>query len=169
MNSLKSAAITAASGLGLLVPAAIGLNDNGPTILGPLPALTVLPALALASWDRHIWKAAMAVPMLLFFFWLPGLFHGEDKIPKRSYALLAIATVLSVLWFIAGWKYGLDYQGARFTYTVGIVNLAVVSSLAVAFLKIRKGKSSFKTSLILHWILFAWLAWYAFPWLGEML
>jgi hypothetical protein len=27
---------------------------------------------------------------------------------------------------------------------------------------------SFRTNMFFHWILFAWLAWFAFPWLGEL-
>jgi hypothetical protein len=154
------------AGLALLIPAAIGLNDNGPTILSPLPALTVLPAFILGF--SHLWKAAIALPMLFFFVWLPGLFYGEGKIPKRSYGLLAGAIVLNVLWFIWGWKFGLDYQGAQYTFTVCIVNVTAVLFLAVAFYRNWGKESSFVTNLTLHWILFAWLAWYAFPYLGEL-
>jgi signal transduction histidine kinase len=58
----------------------------------PLPALTVWPAFALSVF-LHLWYAAPAVPVLLFFFWLPGLFFGDGKIPNRTYALLAVAAV----------------------------------------------------------------------------
>ena len=163
---LKTAGITIIAGLALLIPAAIGLSDNGPTLLSPLPALTVLPAFILGS--LHLWKAAIALPTLFFYFWLPGLFHGEGKIPQRSYVLLAVATVLDVLWFILGWKFGLDYQGAQYTYTVCLVNLTAVLFLAVTFFRNWGKDSPFTTNLILHWILFAWLAWYAFPYLGEL-
>jgi hypothetical protein len=107
-------------------------------------------------------------PMLFFYFWLPGLFYGEGKIPQRSYVLLAVAIVLDVLWFILGWKFGLEYQSAQYTYTVCLVNLTAVLFLAVTFFRNWEKESSFTTNLILHWILFAWLAWYAFPYLGEL-
>ena len=94
----KSAVTTLVAGLALLVPAAIGLNDFGPTIIHPLPALTILPAFFLSAF--HLWKAAVVIPMLLFFAWNPGLLFGDRKIPKRSCVLLAILTVLSVVWFV---------------------------------------------------------------------
>jgi hypothetical protein len=79
-SSWKTAVLTFTAGLGLLIPAAIGLNENGPTILSPLPALTVFPAFAFGVF-LHLWHAAAVVPMLLFFLWLPGLFFGDGKIP----------------------------------------------------------------------------------------
>jgi hypothetical protein len=154
------------AGLALLIPAAIGLNDGGPTILSPLPALTLLPALA--SEFFHLGRSAIAIPTLFFFMWLPGLLFGDGKIPKRSWALLAVAAVLNVYWFVVGWRVGIQDQGALYTCTVFIVNFAAVSFLAIAFFKNWKRNSSFSTSLIIHWILFAWLAWYAFPFLGDM-
>ena len=165
-NAHRSTVITMVAGVGLLIPAAIGLNNNGPTILSPLPALTVLPAFVLGS--LKLWKAAIIVPMLLFFCWFPGLLWGVGRIPKRSYVLLAVATGLSVLWFIWGWRFGLDYQGKHYTYTVCFINIAAISFLALAFSRGRKREPSFGTNLIVHWILFAWFAWYAFPYLGEL-
>ncbi len=165
-SSWKTAVLTFTAGLGLLIPAAIGLNENGPTFLSPLPALTVFPAFAFGAF-LHLWYAAAVVPMILFFLWLPGLFLGDGEIPKRTYALLAGATVLSVVWFGREWQLGLDYNGWEYTATLCIVNIAVVSLLAVAFFRNSKKDPSFTTSLVLHWFLFAWLAWYAFPWLGE--
>jgi hypothetical protein len=162
----KSAVTTLVAGLGLLVPAAIGFNDNGPTIIHPLPALTTLPAFLLAEF--HIWKAALAIPMLLFFVWNPGLLFGDGKIPKRTSVLLAVLTVLSVAWFVGGWKFGMEYQGAKYTYTVCILNVVSICFLGLVFVGNRRKELSFSVNLLLHWILFAWLAWYAFPFLGEM-
>jgi hypothetical protein len=91
------------AGFGLLIPAVMGLLASGvPTILCPFPALTVLPAFFLS-------KVAVGVPTLLFFLWNPGLGRGETKVPKRSYTLLAVATLLSVLYFVSGWKLGVQY------------------------------------------------------------
>ena len=78
----KYAVTTLVAGLALLVPAAIGLHDNGPTIIHPLPALTILPAFFLAGF--HLWRAAVVIPTLLFFAWNPGLLFGDGKIPRKS-------------------------------------------------------------------------------------
>jgi hypothetical protein len=162
MNTTQGAVPTLVAGLGLLIPASIGLLGSGtPTMLSPFPALTVLPAFLFG-------KAAVAVPTLLFFAWHPGLFRGEPRIPTRSYALFIVVAILSVIYFVESWKWGLEYQGSRFTHLVCIVNVACVASIGLAFARSWKGASTFKYSLFLHWILFAWLAWCAFPYLGEL-
>ncbi|HEV2615646.1 MAG TPA: hypothetical protein VGU63_03440 [Candidatus Acidoferrales bacterium] len=162
----KSEVYTLLAGLGLMIPAAIGLLLSGvPTMLSPMPTLTVIPAFLLS--DSGLWKVAVGVPTILFFIWNPGLFRGEAKVPKRSYALLAIAIVLTIVDFVLGWKWGLQYQGAQYTYVVCAVNVAWIVFLTLAFARSWK-KSSFGYSLFLHLMLFAWLAWYAFPYLGEL-
>ena len=166
-RALQTAITTFVAGLGLLIPSGMGLLlTNVPTILCPLPALTILPAFLLSS--PQLEKGAIVVPTLLFFAWNPRLFRGEARVPKRSYALLVVATVLSLLYFVAGWEWGLQYQGTRFTSAVCIINVAWVAFLHLAFAYSWKRTTSFKYSLILHWMLFAWLAWYAFPYLGEL-
>ena len=90
-------------------------------MLRPLPALTVVPAFFLAN--SHLWKTVVILPTLLFFAWDPGLFQGQEKIPKRSYALFAVATLLGVAYFVGSWKWGLQYQGIRYTHIVCMVNV----------------------------------------------
>jgi len=165
--SSKSAVATLISGLGLLVPASMGLLvSNVPTILCPFPAMTPLPAFLIS--DLHLWKFAVVVPMLFFFVWHPGLLRGEPKIPKRSYGLLLIAILLSIADFVTSWNWGLHYQGPKYTHVVCAVNVAWAVFLSFSFVRAWKNSSTFKASLFLHWMLFAWLAWYAFPYLGEL-
>jgi hypothetical protein len=162
---MRSRLVTFIAGVALLVPASVGLLTSGvPTLLCPFPALTVVPAFFLDP--GFAW--AVIVPALLFFAWNPRLFQGSAKIPKRSYALLGVVMVLNVIWFVLGWKYGLEYQGRKFTYSVCAVNLCWATFLGVLFAHQRKGKASFRANLLVHWLLFAWLAWYAFPYLGEL-
>ena len=70
---------------------------------------------------------------------------------------------------ILSWKWGLQYEGGMYTVVVGSVNIAWLAFLGLAFARTRNGITSFGTSLCLHWMLFAWLGWYAFPWLGELI
>lgn len=163
----KGAIATAAAGLGLLIPASLGLLvTDVPTVLCPFPLITVVPAFFLSG--QGMLKLAVAVPMLLFFAWHPGLLHGDAKIPKRSYILLLAVILLDVADFVTSWNWGLQYQGAHFTHVVCAVNVAWAAFLVLAFARTWKKPSSFAYSLFLHWMLFAWLAWYAFPYLGEL-
>jgi hypothetical protein len=113
-------------------------------------------------------RIAVAVPTIFFLLWNPQLFRGQSEIPRRTYALFVGAILLNVVWFLGGWKFGLQYQGTRFTYSVCAINAVWILFLAVFLVRARKGSRSFANSLASHWLLFAWLAWYAFPYLGEL-
>jgi hypothetical protein len=161
----KDRFVVIVSGLTLLIPASLGLLvSRVPTILCPFPALTVLPSFLLSS----LYRAAVIIPPLIFCLWYPGLFRGEGKLPNRSCWLLFIAIVLSVIWFLVGWKDGLHYQGFRYVLAVAIANVVWIGILIAMFTRYRRHESSFIANLVFHWILFAWLGWYAFPYLGEL-
>ena len=167
MDSYPAGTLTLVAGMALLIPASLGLLLTGvPTILCPLPLLTTIPAFLLSTWRLHY--LATGLPVFLFFLWRPGFFRGEPMVPKRSYVLLAIVTVLSIIYFISGWRLGLRYQGFEYTLTVLIVNVGWAAALVFAFVRTWQNGASFRTSLFVHWMLFAWLAWYAFPYLGEL-
>jgi len=154
--------VTIVAGVILLVPASIGLIAASPNLLSPLPALTAMPLMFLSS--RIV---VSLLPSLLFFGWNVGLFRGETKLPKRSYVLLVVAAVLTIVWFVVGWGNGLHYQTARYVHNVFIINMAWIVCLAAGFWY-AKGRSSYLLNVVLNWVLFAWIAWYAFPYLGEM-
>jgi hypothetical protein len=161
---MKSVWLTLLAGCSLLVPFLFWPHSgDGPTVLYPFPALVLISMVFQLRW------AAIAVPMVLFFVWNPGLFSREVEVPVRSYVLMAIATMTSILWFAAGWKDGLIVQGARYNYSVLMVNIVWVAMVWVMLVRSRKAEPSFKANLLLHWMLFAWLAWYAFPFFGEFI
>jgi len=156
--------------LTLLVGATLSLlvlcslhSQDGPTILYPWPALVLVPSILF-----HLRWAAVAVPAVLFLAWNPGLSRGDREIPRRSYISLAVAAALSVVWFLVGWKDGLVIQGAKYTYSVALINIIWMGLLSALSIRSRRTPPSFEISLLLHWLLFAWLAWYAFPFFGEI-
>jgi hypothetical protein len=164
---MKSTWATLICGFLLLIPAWVGLNlFNVSMFLSPLPALTIIPTFLLDA--MHLQGIAVAIPSILFFSWNPSLFRGSDTMPKRSYALFAIATVLSVIWFIGSWKYGLQYQGPTYTHLICALNVVWLAGLGVFLFLRRKSDPSFASNLAFHLLFFAWLGWYAFPYLGEL-
>jgi hypothetical protein len=170
---LTSRLVTLGCGIGLVIPALIGLGwlgSGSPTLISPLPVLTIVPAFLLAGLfrDAAFFKIVSVLPTLLFLAWNPSLLRGEAKIPKRSYVLLSTAIVLSVAYFIASWKWGIQYQGIRYVHTICAINLVWIAFVGGVFALSLKRSSSFGLNLFLHWIFFAWLAWYAFPYLGEL-
>ena len=86
VNSYPAGTLTFMAGLALLIPASLGLLLTGvPTILCPLPLLTTTPAFLLSTW--RLQYLAIGLPVLLFFLWRPGFFHGAARVPRRSYAI----------------------------------------------------------------------------------
>ena len=163
----KTRLVTLAVGFALVIPCSIGiLVPNVPTVLWPSPLLILLPAMLLGG--LHSWKVVIALPTLFFFIWQTGLFDGQAKIPKRSYWLFAVAAVLSIMYFVSSWKWGLEYQGVNFTHSVCVINIVWVAFLGLTLAMNRRRAPSYGFNLFLHWVLFAWLAWYAFPYLGEL-
>jgi hypothetical protein len=161
-ESPRSVLFTLVCGFALLGPAWLGLSTGLPTVLSPFPALTVIFSFFMTS------RVGIAIPTLLFLVWNPRFFRGEGRIPNRSYTLLAFLTVFTAVWFVLGWKFGSQYQGPRFTHLMLVVNIAWLLGLWALFLSALKHTPSVGLSLTIHWLLFAWLAWSAFPYLGEL-
>jgi hypothetical protein len=167
ISGIKSDRLTLLAGLSLLIPPLCGmlyglltLADTAPAFY-PAPMFVLLPSLLIGP-------AAVFVPMIAFCLWNRGIFNGAAKIPRRSYILLALLTVLSVPWFLNGWRDGIDLHGPHYYYFLSVINihwLAIIWSLAV---RSWKTEPSFRFNLLFHWLLFAWLAWYAFPFFGEV-
>jgi hypothetical protein len=161
MNQRNSAI---AGCVALLVPAYFGLLwSRVPTVICPFPIVTVIPAFILS----RLGVLAIVVPSLLFSMWMPGIFRGKKEVPVRSLVLLAALSGLTAWYFRVGWNDGLAYQGGRFTYGVCFVNAAWLAVLWIVFAYAYR-KPSFNCTLLAHWLLFAWIGWYAFPYLGEL-
>src|SRR5262249_1253783 len=131
---MKSSTLTLGAGIALIVPASLGLLLSGtPTIFCPFPTLTILASFLLGK------TVAVLGPSLLFLAWNPSLFHGQLLIPKRSVVLLGFLMVLSGLYFFGSWKYGMQYQGSRFTHAVCFANIVWLLLLwALTFWRLSK-------------------------------
>lgn len=163
---MKPSTLTSLAAAGLVIPSCIGLLLTGvPTVVCPLPVVTILPAFMLASLSLH-WLAVF-VPSLLFIAWSPQLFWGGRELPKRSAGLLLALTVLSAVYFWADWAFALGYHGRSYTVAVCCINIVWLVLLWTSLIRLWRAQS-FVRSLLFHWTLFAWLAWYAFPYLGEL-
>ena len=163
----NSRLITITAGLFLLIPAWIGLfSTGGPTLYCPMPTLTILPFFLLARWNLEF--LAVLVPTILFFLWNHALLVGRPSvIPKRTIVLLGLLSSLTIVDFVLEWKYGVQYRGARHTMLLYTINLMWLAFLWWSVIRCQR-RPSFKGNLLSHWLLFAWLAWYAFPYLGEL-
>jgi hypothetical protein len=160
--------VTLAVGLSLAIPAWLGLPERDvPTVLRPLPLPTLVAAFYFV--DRG-WSlgSVTVLPSMLFFLWHARLFQGIDRVPKRTYVLWTVVTILSIAWFAIIWREALRFHSFQHLLSVGGINLTWAASVGALLARNWRGPSSFGSNLLLHWALFAWLAWYAFPVLGEL-
>jgi len=168
---VKPKIATLLAGLALLAPIQFFVlarlfpdsSSDNPPIFYPMPAIVLIGLVFGLKF------AAVCTPALAFFLWNPGLLQGDATIPRRSYVLLAVAIAADALWFIADWRTGIEAQGPTYTYSVCAINLAWVTLLGAGFALSRKAPASFGRNLPLHWALFAWLGWSAFPFFGDFL
>jgi hypothetical protein len=164
---MKSVTLTILAGLLLALIASQSLGlwfPGGASIIAPLPLPLIW--LAFAS-DGHFLLIIALLPSLAFWLWSPGLFRGKATAPIRSVILLAIGGATSIVWFVGGWRYGLEYQGLAYNVSTALLSAVLAVLTGVLILRSRKAPS-FTLNLIVHFVLFAWLITYAFPYLGEL-
>jgi hypothetical protein len=113
-------------------------------------------------------QLAVLIPVIAFYLWNVRLFGGNPKIPQRTSILVLSALVLNGLYIAAAYRDGVAMQGAGYTYTVCAINCGWTVVLLVLLAVGRKMPPTFGMNLLLQWVTFLWLAWYAFPFFGEL-
>jgi len=104
---------------------------------------------------------------LFFCLWCWPVLRGRTTLPARSVVLFLCAVALSAITLIFGRRYGIQYQSSGYVIGVTLIN-AVCWALLGALALLARRRPSFGHNLGFHVALFAWLAWYAFPYLGEL-
>jgi hypothetical protein len=166
---MKNTFLTLFAGLCLLFLGFLGLRhpdailSTGPLFIFFAEALAMLLH---AGWPG-IQVIRVVLPALLFFAWNPGLLRGQVSTPKRTYVLVALGVALGVAYLLDAWSPGVQYEGLEYTRRVCAENAVGMAILCVLLFRSWKGEPSFIINLTLHWVFFAWMAFYAFPFLGE--
>jgi hypothetical protein len=144
------------------------VSTGFPTVLSPLNLVVVLPWMLASEWldQRAVVLAILVIPSL-FCVWCYPAWSSRPEIPLRSLVLFAIIAVLSAIHLAASYHYGVEYQGKSHTIAVSVIN--VCCYVAILCLAITgRHRPTLGRNLVFHATLFSWLAWYAFPWLGEL-
>ena len=132
-----------------------------PEITAPMPIWIIglrwwIPYPAIILW----------LPSITMWLWNPSAFRGETMIPTRSWGLYFLLGILSLLFYISFFSYGNQFQGRTHTLSLAIINFFFCSIILLVGLRSRR-KPSFTANLLFHWLLFAWVSSYAFPFFGE--
>jgi hypothetical protein len=151
---------------------ALSIASGMPAKTSPFALAVVIPAFIAADITRG------SMPLLIYFLaatpvvgafliWSFHLLRGSSTLPLRSVVLFVLLAVLCIVDLYGSWPYGLKYQGREQTIFVILVNMLFVVALLVLLVAARRTKG-FRYNFAFHAALFAWLAWCAFPYLGEL-
>jgi hypothetical protein len=90
------------------------------------------------------------------------------KISRLLTGISALLVSLSVIFLFVSYDYGVQYQGLHHTLFMYLFNGIFIFSL-IATLIANNREPSINKSLVFRVLLFCWLGWCAFPWLGELM
>jgi hypothetical protein len=149
---------------------------NFPTFYSPYSFTVVLPAIAVSSFapdiiigSRLAFYALSALPITVFYLVWSFIFaRNLPQISKPSQYLALILVLLSVWHLVAGFKYGLQYQGLAHTLLIYLYAVSFFGALFTLWFK-NSQRPSYQTCQWFHIVLFCWLGWVSFPWLGELM
>jgi len=134
--------------MAVFAPVAIALNNLGLALPVAVFFGTLLIPVAFLLWSLPLWR-------------------GEAGIPKRSRNLAIAIFVLSVLWLMFVGQGGVKVQGLFHVIMMQGYNV-LIASLLLLFYRLHRAEPKFGISLAYHGLLFAWIGWCAFPWLGPV-
>jgi len=145
-----------------------------PTPTSPYSLMVVFPLLLVSGlgsshFPRVLIHLLGCTPLVAFFLlWSSHLLAASNAIPRRSIVLLLLVTFTSCIFLYGSWSYGVRWQGLQHTLIVVSINVIFIVSLFFLLFAARQ-RQTFATNYAFHVLLFIWLGWYAFPWLGELL
>jgi hypothetical protein len=156
---------------GLIWGAAYSSISAGfPNLYSPYATAVIAPAFFLMlnsiPSTGAVILATLVCP-IIFVAWSFPLLRQESLIPKRSKVMALFLVVLSLAYFFASWHYGITYQGQPHTIIIFIFNVFFWFAL-LALTRTNRLRPSFRSAMAFHTVLFVWLAWVAFPYLGEL-
>ncbi len=144
-----------------------------PAAIAPYSLVTAMPAFLLASALGEKWFVVGAglgslIAPIAYVAASRHISKTGTPMPKTSVIGFAVLALLSLAYAAIGWD-----TTARYTSVVratALVAQAVLPVLGIAGAGIAiRSHLTVRRSLVLHWVAFAWLAWGAFPWYGELL
>ena len=164
----------AALGVGIGAYASVSQGVPGPN--SPYSLAIVFPGMMIWSlfdgstsdfWEIIGFALSFCGPVaLLTYIWLRPLRHDDISVPLRSWLVLFALLVLVPVYFATSWQTGVLHQGLGATLALAAEAGSFLLALCILGYHAHR-RPSFLLSLAFHSVLFLFVAWCAFPWLGE--
>ncbi|HVZ95135.1 MAG TPA: hypothetical protein VG797_11565 [Phycisphaerales bacterium] len=143
--------------------AALSIHNGAPNEWSPFPIPGVL--LVFLSGELWLWPLATGA---LYLIWTLPLWTSKPQPGWIPFFLFLAVAALDVAWLAANAsKYGLKYQGIDHVIVVSVLNGVFIAAGIAAWVTARHVHSYWLKALffaIVGW----WIAWCAFPYLGEL-
>ena len=155
----------------VLIACILSMIANYPKIYSPYSFSVVIPALFISELglSRVPMYILAAIPTVtLYLIWSFFFINKSLKISKPTIAISLILIILSLVFNVHGYEYGIKYQGLLHTFVMYSYNISFLVALMLIF-KSNKTNPTLNNCLGFNVILFSWLGWSAFPWLGELI
>ena len=151
------------------------MSPGVPTIWAPLNLVVLIPALQINGWLWDItwlwdvpglYVATLVVPAA-FCAWCWAVEIDGTRIPIQSRVLFSIVVGGSMLYIALTLRDAVKYHGWDLAIGVGLISTTWWLILSILGWRGVRHPSPLRT-LEFHLALFAWLAWYALPYTGEL-
>jgi hypothetical protein len=160
--------------LGFLVVLSTGaltMTAGYPKVYSPYSFIIVIPVfmLSVIALPSSLLMLLASLPNALLFLLSTRSIANENlKISRLLTGISALLVSLSVIFLIVSYDYGVQYQSLHHTLFMYLFNGIFICSLIAAYIANNR-KPSINNSLVFRVLLFCWLGWCAFPWLGELM
>ena len=155
----------------VLIVSSLTMIAGYPKLYSPYSFVVVIPAFMVYALDipKPFLYFLAALPNAAFFL-IWSIYNVKEKflINKATLVLSCIFVTLSLLLCTISYSYGVKYQGLSHTLLMYAYNLFFIGSLYKVYL-INRISPTINNCLLFNLLLFSWLGWSAFPWLGELI
>ena len=160
---------------GVLVAGALSIWTGLPSLWSPYSLPVVIPAFLVGALSRAnfvgrelLLSLLAAAPVTLaYVLWVSPKSSRSSQIPTRSLVAFLSVAALVIIDFLIEWPYATQYRGATHTYFMVGYNLSFLSGMALLWSRNRRSPGVANAASF-HGIMFCWVAWCAFPYLGEL-
>ncbi len=149
---------------------ALTISSGYPRWYAPFSLPVVIPAMLLdvnVNLSNSILVLVAPIPIVTLYLAWSFLLGRSRTIGKASRWLAVFFLALSFVWYCLGILQGIDYQGSIHTLLMIGFSLVFLGVLSLIFMVNRQNPSRLSAQFF-HIVLFTWLGWVSFPWLGEL-
>jgi len=142
-----------------------------PTIYSPYSFIVVLPAFGFYSLigNGFFFRLLSVLPVAaVYVAWSLVMINESKIIPKESIVFALVLVAGSVFYNLASFEYGIKYQGEIHTYIMYLYNIMCFIGMGL-IARVNRISPSYMSVVGFHVMLFSWLGWVSFPWLGELI